>query len=89
MYQERQLAHIEGQKKLKNRIDLLAGIDSSFKGLRRRSSCSHGVIHAKTLHDDSGGMPTIPRSSYQLEEQAGRGSFGVVHRARVKGSKDW
>ena len=25
---------------------------------------------------------------YQLEEQVGRGSFGVVHRARVKGTKD-
>ena len=25
---------------------------------------------------------------YALEEQVGRGSFGVVHRARVKGTKD-
>ena len=29
-----------------------------------------------------------PADLYQLEEQVGRGSFGVVHRARVKGTKD-
>ena len=29
-----------------------------------------------------------PADLYALEEQVGRGSFGVVHRARVKGTKD-
>ena len=31
---------------------------------------------------------TADADLYALEEQVGRGSFGVVHRARVKGTKD-